>query len=226
MITLSFKIFVSPFSLILCRHLFSSSSLLSLPLSFSIVTYSPLIFYYHLFDHFMSSHLLLLSSIITSFSLTLYSHLFSLRTGFDIDLTLNFMFKQSHTDVNILKDIKTTTEGRSNVLHNATVVAHGYMNAGAYLRNVITFLLSFPFLSSSFVVLPFLYLLFSLPFFFLHPLFFTFLSSHVYQFSYHHRILLIFLLFSFFFLSPVFFFFFFFIFLSRYHPRYFSERES
>ena len=50
--------------------------------------------------------------------------------GFDVDLTLNFLFKQSHTDLSILKDIKTATEGRSNVLHNATVIAHGYMNCG------------------------------------------------------------------------------------------------
>lgn len=49
-----------------------------------------------------------------------------------MDLTLNFLFKLSHTDVNILKDIKQATEGRSNVLHNATVVAHAYMNAGTY----------------------------------------------------------------------------------------------
>jgi hypothetical protein len=47
-----------------------------------------------------------------------------------VDLTLNFLFKRSHTDVNILKEIKAATEGRSNVLHNATVVAHAYMNAG------------------------------------------------------------------------------------------------
>ena len=50
--------------------------------------------------------------------------------GFDIDLILNFLFKQSKTDVNILKAIKTATEGRTNVLHGATVVAHSYMNAG------------------------------------------------------------------------------------------------
>ena len=50
--------------------------------------------------------------------------------GFDIDLILNFLFKQSRTDVNILKSIKTATEGRTNVLHGATVVAHAYMNAG------------------------------------------------------------------------------------------------
>ena len=50
-----------------------------------------------------------------------------------MDLTLNFLFKLSHTDVNVLKDIKQATEGRSNVLHNATVVAHAYMNAGTSL---------------------------------------------------------------------------------------------
>ena len=50
--------------------------------------------------------------------------------GFDIDLILNFLFKQSRTDVNILKSIKTATESRTNVLHGATVVAHAYMNAG------------------------------------------------------------------------------------------------
>ncbi len=50
--------------------------------------------------------------------------------GLDIDLTLNFLFKQSHTDLNILKSIKTAIEGRSNVLHNSTVVAHAYMNSG------------------------------------------------------------------------------------------------
>jgi 26S proteasome regulatory subunit N2 len=50
--------------------------------------------------------------------------------GLDIDLTLNFLFKQSHVDVNVLKDIKVAIEGRSNVLHSATIMAHGYLNAG------------------------------------------------------------------------------------------------
>lgn len=50
--------------------------------------------------------------------------------GLDIDLTLNFLFKQSHADVNVLNSIKTAIEGRSNVLHNATIVAHAYMNSG------------------------------------------------------------------------------------------------
>jgi 26S proteasome regulatory subunit N2 len=50
--------------------------------------------------------------------------------GLDIDLTLNFLFKQSHADVNVLNSIKTAIEGRSNVLHNSTIVAHAYMNSG------------------------------------------------------------------------------------------------
>jgi 26S proteasome regulatory subunit N2 len=53
-----------------------------------------------------------------------------LLDGLDIDLILNFLFKNSHTDPNILKEIKTAIEGRSNVLHNATVMAHAFLNAG------------------------------------------------------------------------------------------------
>jgi len=56
-----------------------------------------------------------------------------LMDGLDIDLTLNFLFKQSRTDLNVLKDIKTAIEGRSNVLHNVTVMAHAYMNSGAFI---------------------------------------------------------------------------------------------
>jgi len=44
--------------------------------------------------------------------------------GLDVDLTLNFLFKHAHTDPAVLKDIKTAIEGRSNVLHNATIVSH------------------------------------------------------------------------------------------------------
>ena len=44
-----------------------------------------------------------------------------LTEGLDIDLILNFLFKQSHADITVLKDIKTATETRGNsVLHNAT----------------------------------------------------------------------------------------------------------
>ena len=50
--------------------------------------------------------------------------------GFDIDLTLNFLYKQCQTDLLILGNIKSATENRGAVLHNATVVAHAYMNCG------------------------------------------------------------------------------------------------
>lgn len=49
--------------------------------------------------------------------------------GLDIDLTLNFLFKHSHADLQTLNDIKVAIEGRSSVLHNALVVSHSFMNA-------------------------------------------------------------------------------------------------
>ncbi|KAG5178924.1 armadillo-type protein [Tribonema minus] len=61
-----------------------------------------------------------------------------LAGNFNSDLSLNFMFKQTHTDVLILNNIKTAVETRNSVLHNATVAAHAFMNAGttvdAFLR--------------------------------------------------------------------------------------------
>jgi 26S proteasome regulatory subunit N2 len=64
--------------------------------------------------------------------------------GFDIDLTLNFLFKQSRTDISLLESIKTSTEGRAAPLHNATVLAHAYMNAGttqdSFLRDNLNWL--------------------------------------------------------------------------------------
>ena len=50
--------------------------------------------------------------------------------GFDIEISLDFLAKQSRTDLSILTGIKTATENRGAVLHNATVIAHAYMNAG------------------------------------------------------------------------------------------------
>jgi len=50
--------------------------------------------------------------------------------SFDVDLTLNFLFRQSKTDLTLLGYIKQSTEGRASALHNATVVAHAYMTAG------------------------------------------------------------------------------------------------
>mmetsp|Transcript_4442 Transcript_4442/g.6808 ORF Transcript_4442/g.6808 Transcript_4442/m.6808 type:complete len:1006 (-) Transcript_4442:79-3096(-) len=64
--------------------------------------------------------------------------------GFDVDLTLNFLFKQSKSDISILKSIKAATEGRTAILHNSTVVAHAYMNCGttidAFLRDNLEWL--------------------------------------------------------------------------------------
>jgi 26S proteasome regulatory subunit N2 len=54
-----------------------------------------------------------------------------LTEGFDVDLILSFLFKQSKADINVLKSIKSATEStRSSILHNATVVAHAYMFSG------------------------------------------------------------------------------------------------
>eukprot|EP00607_Mallomonas_marina_P007851 CAMPEP_0182420384 /NCGR_PEP_ID=MMETSP1167-20130531/5139_1 /TAXON_ID=2988 /ORGANISM="Mallomonas Sp, Strain CCMP3275" /LENGTH=775 /DNA_ID=CAMNT_0024596253 /DNA_START=862 /DNA_END=3189 /DNA_ORIENTATION=- len=50
--------------------------------------------------------------------------------GFDVDLYLNFLFHHSHTDLSILRAIKTATEGRTAILHNSTVVTHAYMSSG------------------------------------------------------------------------------------------------
>ena len=97
----------------------------SISLLLFITLYSPLIVSSSLFLPFPSSSLYTDSQLYSFIHSHSHSHL-----GFDVDLTLNFLFKQSHTDVTVLKDIKTATEGRSNVLHNATVVAHAYMNAG------------------------------------------------------------------------------------------------
>lgn len=67
-----------------------------------------------------------------------------LLDGLDIDLTLNFLFKHSHADLNLLKEVKGLIEGRSNVLHNATVLTHAFLNAGTtrdtFLRDNIDWL--------------------------------------------------------------------------------------
>ena len=60
-----------------------------------------------------------------------------LKDNFDVDLYLNFLFRQTRTDISILHNIKTATEGRAAVLHNATVVAHAYMNSGTTMDNFL-----------------------------------------------------------------------------------------
>lgn len=54
--------------------------------------------------------------------------------GFGIDLSLNFLYKMNRTDLLLMKTIKGALETRNSVLHNATVVAHGYMQAGTTVR--------------------------------------------------------------------------------------------
>lgn len=50
--------------------------------------------------------------------------------GFGIDLFLNFLYKMNKTDLLVMQNIKVSLEARNSVLHNVTVVAHGYMQAG------------------------------------------------------------------------------------------------
>lgn len=67
-----------------------------------------------------------------------------LLDGLDIDLTMHFLFKHCHTDLNAFKEMKTTIENRGSVLHNAAVVTHAYLNAGttrdAFLRDNLEWL--------------------------------------------------------------------------------------
>ena len=60
-----------------------------------------------------------------------------LTDGFDIELILNFLFKQSQTDFGILASIKTATERHGAILHNAVVVSHAYMTAGTTRDNFL-----------------------------------------------------------------------------------------
>lgn len=59
-----------------------------------------------------------------------------LMESFDIELTLNFLFKHTHADNALLNTLKPLTEGRS-VLHNATVVTHGYMHCGTTIDSFL-----------------------------------------------------------------------------------------
>jgi 26S proteasome regulatory subunit N2 len=73
------------------------------------------------------------SSVVCSdadFSLRLEKLKMILTESFDVDLLLNFLFKKSQADIQILDHIKKAIEGRTSVLHNATVIAHSYMYSG------------------------------------------------------------------------------------------------
>lgn len=47
-----------------------------------------------------------------------------------VDLYVDFLCKNNHADVQILKDIKEIIPARNSVLHHATVVSHGFMLCG------------------------------------------------------------------------------------------------
>lgn len=49
-----------------------------------------------------------------------------------INLYLDFLFRNNHTDLLILKNIKNTVESRSSVLHTATIFAHAIMHSGNF----------------------------------------------------------------------------------------------
>lgn len=67
-----------------------------------------------------------------------------LSDGFETDLKLNFLFKNCKTDASIIQSIRTATENKSSVLHNACVISHAFTNAGTtndeFLRNNINWL--------------------------------------------------------------------------------------
>ncbi len=50
--------------------------------------------------------------------------------GFGTELALTFLYEQMKSDPLIIENIKDATENRNSILHNATVVAHGYLNCG------------------------------------------------------------------------------------------------
>jgi 26S proteasome regulatory subunit N2 len=67
-----------------------------------------------------------------------------LAGGFSVDLTLDFLYRNSTTDLLVLQNIKDSVENRNSVLHNATVVAHAYTSGGTsidtFLRNNLEWL--------------------------------------------------------------------------------------
>jgi 26S proteasome regulatory subunit N2 len=67
-----------------------------------------------------------------------------LAEGFAVDLTLDFLYRNSTTDLLVLQNIKDSVENRNSVLHNATVVAHAYTSGGTsidtFLRNNLEWL--------------------------------------------------------------------------------------
>ncbi len=50
--------------------------------------------------------------------------------GFGTELALTFLYKQMKSDPLIIQNIKDAADNRNSILHNASVVAHGYLNCG------------------------------------------------------------------------------------------------
>jgi len=57
---------------------------------------------------------------------------------------LNFLYSNQHTDLNILNFIKDKLEPRNSITHNATIIAHSFMNSGttrdSFLRDNLEWL--------------------------------------------------------------------------------------
>ncbi len=53
-----------------------------------------------------------------------------LSKGFGAELALTFLYEQIKSDPLIIENVRNMTENRNSILHNATVVAHGYLNCG------------------------------------------------------------------------------------------------
>ncbi len=53
-----------------------------------------------------------------------------LSKGFGAELALTFLYEQTKSDPLIIENVRNMTENRNSILHNATVVAHAYLNCG------------------------------------------------------------------------------------------------
>ncbi|KAI9885441.1 MAG: Protoheme IX farnesyltransferase, mitochondrial [Watsoniomyces obsoletus] len=62
---------------------------------------------------------------------TAYTAIRNILTGTkSIELNLEFLYRNNHTDLNILNRIKDSLEARNSIFHNAVTFANAFMNAG------------------------------------------------------------------------------------------------
>jgi 26S proteasome regulatory subunit N2 len=60
-----------------------------------------------------------------------YAAMSSILTGTrSIELNLEFLYRNNHTDVNILTKVKDSLEARNSIFHNAVTFANAFMNSG------------------------------------------------------------------------------------------------